>query len=61
VSVERCVAIEDSPNGIGAAQSAGIRTVTVPNPLTIRLELPETALTPFSLADYTLSDLQSYF
>ncbi|HLY28739.1 MAG TPA: HAD family phosphatase [Aggregatilineales bacterium] len=59
VDVKHCVAIEDSPNGIMAAQSAGIRTVAVPNPLTTRLVLPETALTLRSLADCTLHDLQS--
>jgi len=61
VDVKRCVAIEDSPNGIRAALSAGLRTIAVPNPLTARLTLPQTALTLRSLADCTLSDLQAQF
>ena len=33
VSPASCVAIEDSPNGIAAAKAAGMRCVTVPDPL----------------------------
>jgi len=33
VAAARCLALEDSPNGIAAARSAGMRCVAVPDPL----------------------------
>ncbi len=38
------VVVEDSPNGVAAAQAAGLRTVVVPNPLVAHLEFPEVDL-----------------
>lgn len=45
-----CLAIEDSPNGVRAARSAGMRCVIVPNRVT--------ALLPFPAADLTLDTLE---
>jgi HAD superfamily hydrolase (TIGR01509 family) len=59
--VDRCVAIEDSPNGMRAALAAGIRCIAVPNPLTARLERPQVTLTVPSLADLDLQALLSRF
>ncbi len=47
-----CVVLEDSPNGMRAAASAGMRCVAVPLPLLSTLELP-----PHSLRLATLADL----
>jgi HAD superfamily hydrolase (TIGR01509 family) len=57
VSVERCIAIEDSPSGMKAALAAGLRCIAVPNPLTIRLERPDVTLALTSLADLDLQSL----
>src|SRR5262245_17114422 len=57
VPVERCLAIEDSPNGMKAALAAGLRCIAVPNPLTARLECPDVTLTLKSLADLDLRTL----
>jgi HAD superfamily hydrolase (TIGR01509 family) len=35
VAPERCVAIEDAPAGIMAAQSAGMRVIAVPAPVRV--------------------------
>ncbi len=59
--VDRCVAIEDSPNGMRAALAAGIRCIAVPNPVTARLEWPPAPLTVASLADLELQALLSRF
>jgi HAD superfamily hydrolase (TIGR01509 family) len=59
IPAERCLAIEDSPNGMKAALGAGLRCIAVPNPLTIRLERPEVTLTLTSLADLDLQNLLS--
>lgn len=61
LSVDRCVAIEDSPNGMRAALAAGIRCIAVPNSLTARLERPEVTLIVPSLADLELPALLSRF
>lgn len=40
LSAKEVVAIEDSPNGLAAAQAVGIRCVVVPNEITARLQFP---------------------
>jgi HAD superfamily hydrolase (TIGR01509 family) len=61
VSIERCIAIEDSPNGMKAALAAGLRCIAVPNALTCRLEAPQVSLTIASLAEYDLDKLMAQF
>src|SRR6202035_584891 len=36
---EQAIALEDSPNGVRAAQNAGIYCVAIPNPITAQLPL----------------------
>ncbi len=50
-----CVVFEDSPNGMRAALSAGMRCVAVPNALTRPLERPGVDLVLDSLADRPLA------
>jgi HAD superfamily hydrolase (TIGR01509 family) len=52
-----CVVFEDSPNGMRAAASSGMRCVAVPNKMTASLELPAVALRLESLGDHTLDQL----
>jgi putative hydrolase of the HAD superfamily len=59
--IDRCIAIEDSPNGMRAALAAGLRCIAVPNALTCRLEAPQVSLTITSLADYDLEKLMAQF
>jgi putative hydrolase of the HAD superfamily len=47
---QEAVALEDSPNGIAAAKSAGLRCVAVPNPLTAGMDLSGADLRITSLA-----------
>lgn len=55
VAPERCVAFEDSPNGIRAARAAGMRCVAVPNPVTCTLPMEGAHLVLPSLADRPLA------
>jgi HAD superfamily hydrolase (TIGR01509 family) len=57
VAAGEAVAIEDSPNGITAAKSAGLRCVVVPNSITAGLDLSQADLRLTSLADVTLPQL----
>ncbi|HSP09817.1 MAG TPA: HAD family hydrolase [Candidatus Dormibacteraeota bacterium] len=50
-------AIEDSPNGIAAAKSAGLRCVAIPNPITSGLDLSRADLVVASLAHVSLAGL----
>ncbi|HXE79592.1 MAG TPA: HAD-IA family hydrolase [Vicinamibacterales bacterium] len=52
-----CLVFEDSPNGLRAAQAAGMRAVAVPNQLTRHLRLPVPCLVLDSLADRTLEEI----
>jgi putative hydrolase of the HAD superfamily len=57
VAAREALAIEDSPNGLRAAQRAGIRCVIVPNQMTRRMPFPERvrvfeSLEQFSLREY---------
>ncbi len=51
------IAFEDSPNGIRAAQAAGIFCVAIPNPITRMLDTSFADLSLESLADVSLSGL----
>jgi beta-phosphoglucomutase-like phosphatase (HAD superfamily) len=51
------IVIEDSPNGIKAAHTAGIYVVAVPNPTTSLMRLEDADLTIKSLASLSLDDL----
>lgn len=57
VEPERCVVLEDSPNGMIAARAAGMRCVAVPNRLTRALVLPSPDLVVESLAHQSLASL----
>src|SRR5579859_2634760 len=57
VAASDAFAIEDSPNGIAAAKSAGLRCVAIPNPITSGLDLSQADLVVDSLADLTLAGL----
>ncbi len=57
VAPEACVVFEDSPNGMLAAQAAGMRCIAVPNQLTRELTLPGPDLIVGSLADQSLESL----
>jgi HAD superfamily hydrolase (TIGR01509 family) len=56
---DEAVVFEDSPNGVKAANRAGIFVVAVPNPLTSKLKIEGANLTLSSLADLSLSGLMS--
>lgn len=57
VSAADALAIEDSPNGVIAAKSAGMRCVAIPNSITANLDLSAADLMLRSLAEVTLPDL----
>ncbi len=54
---EHTIALEDSPNGVLAAQRAGIFCVAIPNPVTSQLALDHADLRLNSLALMPLEDL----
>ncbi len=57
VAADEAIVLEDSPNGIRAAKSAGIFCVSVPNSITKHLSIEEADLQLSSLADLPLHDL----
>jgi putative acetyltransferase len=61
VRPDQALAFEDSPNGVRAAQAAGLRAVGVPNPITSRLGPLPADLTLTSLSDLALPDLLAHF
>lgn len=54
---DEAIALEDSPNGVRAAQRAGIFCVAVPNPVTKRLPLEHADMRLSSLAEMPLEEL----
>lgn len=50
VRAEQAIALEDSPNGVRAAQNAGIFCIAIPNPITGQLPLDHADLRLTSLA-----------
>jgi len=54
---DEAIVLEDSPNGVTAAQAAGIFSVAVPNPLTAQLDLDHADLRLTSLAEIPLEML----
>ncbi|MBZ0299995.1 MAG: HAD family hydrolase [Anaerolineae bacterium] len=57
VSSSRAIALEDSPNGLFAAKSAGLYAVAVPNAMTCTLNFDHADLRLTSLADLPLTAL----
>jgi HAD superfamily hydrolase (TIGR01509 family) len=57
IPADEAVALEDSPNGVRAAQAAGIFCVAVPNPVTAGLGLDHADLVVDSLASMPLAEL----
>jgi len=57
VTPDDALAVEDSPHGIAAAKTAGLRCVTVPNMLTETLDLSAADLRLVSLAESTLAEV----
>jgi len=54
-------AIEDSPNGIRAARSAGLRVVAIPNPCTVQMDLSEADIVLDSAELLTLERIEALF
>jgi HAD superfamily hydrolase (TIGR01509 family) len=57
VRKDQAIVFEDSPNGVKAAQSAGIFVVAVPNQVTSLLSIENANLTLTSLTNLSLSEL----
>ncbi|MDX1378159.1 MAG: HAD family phosphatase [Anaerolineales bacterium] len=57
VQKNEALVFEDSPNGIKAANRAGIFVVAVPNPVTSRLNIQNANLILSTLSDLSLSEL----
>lgn len=57
VKPEEVIVFEDSPNGVTAANRAGMYVVAVPNPVTAQLDLKHANLILNSLEDMTLEEL----
>ncbi len=61
VRANEAIVFEDSPNGVTAANRAGILVVAVPNPLTARLPIEGENLRLHSMSDLPLSNLLERF
>lgn len=61
VRASEAIVFEDSPNGVTAANRAGIFVIAVPNPLTARLPIQGEDLLLPSLAELPLLDLLNRF
>jgi HAD superfamily hydrolase (TIGR01509 family) len=55
VEPRHALAVEDSPNGVTAAKTAGLRCIAVPNRVTAALDFSGADLVVTSLADLTLA------
>lgn len=60
VRADQAIALEDSPNGVLAAQRAGIFCIAVPNPITSQLSLSHADMQLTSLADIPLEKLLTH-
>ena len=60
VSADEALALEDSPNGMVSAQTAGIFCVVIPNQLTSQLQFNQPDYRVNSLADMPLKQLLSH-
>ena len=58
VQASEAIVFEDSPNGIQSANSAGIFSIAVPNPLTAQLGVDHARLVLGSLNDVSLDELE---
>jgi len=61
VRADEALVFEDSPNGVEAANIAGIAVVVAPNPTTSRLPFKGNYLKVKSLADLSLADMLQHF
>jgi HAD superfamily hydrolase (TIGR01509 family) len=61
VSADEALAFEDSPNGVLAAQRAGLRVVAVPNPITANGKIEGASLVLSSLAELPLEKILERF
>jgi HAD superfamily hydrolase (TIGR01509 family) len=61
VEANQALVFEDSPNGVLAANRAGIRVVAIPNPITQHLKFPPASLTLNEMSDLPLEDLLQKF
>jgi HAD superfamily hydrolase (TIGR01509 family) len=61
VAAHEAIVFEDSPNGVLAANRAGIRVVAIPNPLTQHLSFPPASLTLKEMSDLPLEELLQKF
>lgn len=60
LSAHRCLAFEDSANGLRAARAAGLATVVTPNAFTAHHDFADALRVLPSLADVTLTDLRAW-
>ncbi len=60
IHAEQAIVFEDSPNGVAAANAAGIFVVAVPNPTTALLKIDGANLMVDSLADVSLEKLLDF-
>ncbi len=61
VGTREALVFEDSPNGVLAANRAGIRVVAIPNPVTQHLNFPPASLTLKEMSDLPLEELLQKF
>jgi HAD superfamily hydrolase (TIGR01509 family) len=61
ITASEAIVFEDSPNGVKAANNAGIYVVAVPNPTTACMKIEGADLTIKSLASLPLEDLLKHF